>query len=306
MVHQPFDLDAVLPAFPLAALRAEARRFVLARQKQFPKEYRKAGSVERHIRLMEPEPVPASSPYAIAVIEQLRREALAGRKAAQLPADVFIFARGEPDDRRVTKIGGLPYWPRRREWPKAADGSRKRFVAQVCFLDSRRALGEPAPALPGDILVVFAAATADEYPQEVSCHWVSAGAQELVGPGDVPRGGWDFLPCYGQLHRTHDYAGPVEAFATHRAGSLLEAIQGTKIGGRPNWVQGEVDLPGRFLCSIGSVNPPSERPYPYANVPEPLAPGEEYRTDHLGWGDEGCLYVSVERDGTLHWAGQSG
>src|SRR5262249_53652498 len=91
-------------------------------------------------------------PYIIAAQEQLRAERLAqSRPVNQVPVDLFVFCKGEPPRRDLTKIGGLPYWPARREWPRAESGAPMAFVAQINFADSRDITG----TLPGDLLLVF-------------------------------------------------------------------------------------------------------------------------------------------------------
>ena len=38
------------------------------------------------------------------------------------PTDAFVLAVGEPKRRDVTKVGGIPYWPAAREWPRHTGG----------------------------------------------------------------------------------------------------------------------------------------------------------------------------------------
>src|SRR5262249_17436874 len=91
-------------------------------------------------------------PYAIAVLEQIRAERLMRTPALErTPTDVFVFAKGEPPRRELTKVGGLPYWPARRAWPRDDEGNPLAFLAQFCFADSRDITGE----LPGDVLLIF-------------------------------------------------------------------------------------------------------------------------------------------------------
>ena len=91
-----------------------------------------------------------TSPYHIAVVEQLRGELLRDLPAPDsLPVDVFISAQGEPANRATTKMGGLPYWPAREDWPVNEYDSFLTFVGQLCFSDSQDIL----PPLPGDILL---------------------------------------------------------------------------------------------------------------------------------------------------------
>src|SRR5437879_1094826 len=104
-----------------------------------------------------------TSPWHICQNEQLRgemRDQFVWGPA--VPVDLFIMADGEPADRHVTKIGGLPYrsgtpWPTMRDGeppygsatPRARmrDGEPLLFLAQFNFSDSKDLSGE----LPGDL-----------------------------------------------------------------------------------------------------------------------------------------------------------
>ena len=93
--------------FPLSRLREEARAFVEARQAAMPTEYRRPGAFEEHVALMAPGGEQVTGPYDIAVIEQQRVETLPSLEGERtVRTDVFVFARGEPEDRAVTMIGG--------------------------------------------------------------------------------------------------------------------------------------------------------------------------------------------------------
>jgi hypothetical protein len=109
MLHERFEIEKFKAMFPLADLRRQAREFVLEQQRESPARYADAAEVEKHIRVLESSGEIVTSPYHMAVIEQLREEAAADLDGIErVPTDVFVFARGEPKDRRVTKIGGLP------------------------------------------------------------------------------------------------------------------------------------------------------------------------------------------------------
>src|SRR6185312_12876038 len=117
MIHERLDIAHWTSFFSLERLRAEAY------------------GQPAH---MQPSACIISGPYDIAVLEQLRAEAYANeQRIARVPTDVFVWNRGEPENRAVTKIGGLPYRASGKSWPIAPSGVPMNFVAQVCFADSK-------------------------------------------------------------------------------------------------------------------------------------------------------------------------
>ena len=68
-----------------------------------------------------------------------------------MPTDIFLLNLGEPEQRAVTKVGGLPYRAAGKPWPIAQSGAPMTFLTQFCFVDSR----DLVPPLPGDMLLVF-------------------------------------------------------------------------------------------------------------------------------------------------------
>jgi hypothetical protein len=74
-------------------------------------------------------PSPFETMYSVGAgivgpLDVCRLEHLRGQLRAEfdfgppIPTDVFVFARGEPNDRGVTKVGGLPYRPSELGWPR--------------------------------------------------------------------------------------------------------------------------------------------------------------------------------------------
>ena len=89
--------------------------------------------------------------------------------------------------------------------------------------------------------------------------------------------------------------------------SLLQ-WQATQIGEAPFFIQGEDgELPGRPLCVINSVQPDEHEPYPWVNHPDPLMPEGEFSFDsnYLMIDDMGCIYISIDKNGRLHWCSSS-
>lgn len=271
-----------------------------------------------------------SSPYELAILEQIRR--LVGRDenlGPSIPADVFLFALGEPQRRDATKVGGLPYRPADLPWPMRPDGDPYTFVAQFNFLQSRDLVGR----LPGEMLLVFHGdheAPCDDFQFE----WYPPGILDLIEPADVPPAGWKFVTCYGVRCRTHDF--PYGSRACERRlkyVSSLDILPATKIGGLPDtflsepfrwlmpdpqgreWTDAEMVWPipdwpkpidgkhGRFLCSLASICPKGGVPYPWVNRPQPISPLTDSRDDtqSLIWYDMGTAYFYLAPDGEMFW-----
>jgi hypothetical protein len=77
-----------------------------------------------------------------------------------------------------------------------------RFIAQLCFADSRDIVGE----LPGDVLLIFGDDDSPLVePQRLAFEWSSLGIQECAL--EVPQMGASELlaPYYGVIHRTEDW-----------------------------------------------------------------------------------------------------
>ena len=199
----------------LAGLVAEEYRSLDAREKQYYKVYRRRHPVR--LRLAE------------------RRLGL-----YRLPNDVqedgeqcdaVWFVGGEPIDRCVTKIGGLPYRPARLAWPTAADGRPLAFLAQICFGASRDLVGN----LPGDVLLMFVPDEPGGISTELYFEWFPLGLKRLIGPEMVPDAVSSFAPCYG--------------FVQRRSESGLRH-EGFKIGGIPYWIQSDEYRQERFLGAL--------------------------------------------------------
>ena len=227
---------------------------------------------------------PISSPFQLALLEQEREEVglrtgirrqdglqprlfeapptnLGRQRTAGggIPTDVFIYGRGEPHRREVTKIGGLPYWPAGRPWPHTAQGELMTFVFQFCFADSRDITGD----LPGDVLLFFSEdiLVSEEDAGHFTFEWLKLGETDLVEARDIPQTPWRFAPVYSAIYRTFDYPG----FYHDQEGgsSWLGAVNGTKIGGQGYWIQENLDDYSPFLCMCATVEPAVHVPFLY-------------------------------------------
>lgn len=210
-----------------------------------------------------------------------------------VPVDVVLFALGEAPERKMTKIGGLPYRDRKLPWPVTADGRTYTFVGQLDLSESQAIL----PPVPSDVLLVFASED-DGDPDTFWFEW-AGNVTDLIPAEEVPPPGWEFPKCYGVRCRTEDY--PVEydsvfeeAYDTD--GLFVVRTYGTKIGGLPCWIQGEEKLAGEFVGQMGPVSPKAKVVYPWLNVPEPITEQTRWESQ-LMWGDLGGLYLFVSADG---------
>jgi hypothetical protein len=309
MIHERVDIERWKAMFPLSGLREEARRFVLRRQAEQPEAYHNDEAIRDHIQLMSPGGERITSPHDLAVVELLREEAfnatgLCAESQERVPIDVFVFAKGEPERREVTKVGGAPYWPADRGWPSGSTGSPLQFAFQICFADSRDLFSN----LTGDVLVAFVdteclwADHSRETPQSsLQFHWLPLGVDRLIDPAIVPTGDLACDPCYGAIHRTWDYPKIEEPFQHLNSPWYLPVIEGTKIGGVPRWIQYEPERWGRHLCVSGSIEPAMSQPYPWLNDAAPISDFQEYPDNTLGWDDAGSLYMCLTPDGSVRW-----
>lgn len=253
-----------------------------------------------------------TSPCHICNNEHLRREARDKFVwGPAVPVDVFVMAEGEPPDRHVTKIGGLPYRPARSPWPTTEAGTPMSFLAQIDLTDSKDLVGE----LPGDVLAVFTP-DSDNYIESLHFEWQRLGLKEVVSPEEVPEQAWRPDPCYGHICRTVSYPegeekldSPASKYPLCRGLEIwssyhLLQYQATQIGSAPSFIQPGADqLPGQRLCAISSVQPAMHEPYPWVNRSEPRMAKDERRYDdsYFMLCDVGCIYISIDEGGQLHY-----
>lgn len=232
------------------------------------------------------------------------------RWGPSVPMDVFVMADGESSDRHVTKIGGLPYRPASRAWPVNSAGEPLLFLAQFNFTDSIDLVGD----LPAPLLLVFADWNQGRF-EELTFEWQPQTSSRLIDANEVPEHPGSFAPCFGYRFRTINFP----TFERIRERGYPQCMgmdvwsdyhvpvyQATQIGTSPFWIQGrDENLPGEIICTISSVQPAPNKAYPWVNQ-EHQIPLEALRDDeHLMLSDMGCLYISMDQAGNLHWCEQS-
>lgn len=263
-----------------------------------------------------------TSPYDLYSVERLRDEH-GLRKGMAFAADVFVFGMGAPEDRRGTKVSGLPYWPKAQTWPKADDGTPYQFLAQFCFVDSR----DLVEKLPGDILLLFVPQGSEDWLWEldsVRFEWLTVDKTALIDA--LPKGVQPFCQSewYGVLHRTHDYPDTAEQARklTVDQPYNLPILNGSKIGGIPHTIQTKakygvnpttglpVLLPDkkgkaparRFLCQLASIQAAPDVVYPWTNQKKKLTlefdnTGIYGDNNQCVFGDMGSIYVYIDSSG---------
>ena len=250
-----------------------------------------------------------TSPVHLTVVELLRRQVVSDPSSAPgaKQVDVFVLASGEPRAPYLTKFGGVPFRSRHKPWPRTGAGRALGFVGQVSFVDSRDLVED----LPGDVLLVFADAEAPLSPSEYLLEWVRLDEANPMSKMDMPNVTFTVRPgrmamkrgaqpevrafepfvCHGVIHRTVDLAGMDDLFRAYPYGKRLSVIEGTKIGGIPHAIQTGLDVTGRFLASVASIQPAAEVSYPWVNDATTLSLTARRGMSTWKLGDMGSLYV---------------
>jgi hypothetical protein len=188
-------------------------------------------------------------------------------------SDVMLVHEGEPADRFVTKLGGLPYRPASVAWPRC-HGEPMVFFGQVCFADSCD-LFDP---LPGDVLLLFTHDEHDHTCGNIHYEWYPLGIEGLVNSTDIPETPWLAAPYYMHLMRCEEPEDSEE---------YPDWKEEPKIGGSPCFRQDYPDNFGTYLAAFGSLYR-----YPEPDTSDP-------RVRQLDFFDNGILNLCLMRDGQV-------
>jgi len=227
-----------------------------------------------------------------------------------VPTDVLVIGYDEPEDRDVTKIGGVPYWPCNKAWPKDDKGCPMEFLAQINFCGSRDIL----PNVPADLLSIF---VASDWCSILKYHfeWQFIDhATELITGSSLPEIKYPQVktPAFAVNCRVNDYgkATPISNSVSFDGWEDLVRIRGSKIGGIPRFFYDSLpSVTGDYLCSIHSLRHPTDVPWPFINVKDPLTPeilggigcnGGRGCHDTVMFNQEGTLFLFLEKDGTVN------
>lgn len=180
-----------------------------------------------------------------------------------VPTDIFLLAKGEPPDRDVTKVGGLPYRPRGKPWPEGMT-----FLCQFRLTESKDITGD----LPGDILLIF---RDFDYADSYTYEWYDLGLKELIPAEEVPKSPEPFFVGWGVKHRTCDYREQdsfPDDFEFYAWGPI-------KVGGAGIVVPGVSTQDVRLTIAVSSITPPPLDPFPWVNAESSLG-RECYKPDN--------------------------
>jgi hypothetical protein len=196
------------------------------------------------------------------------------------PTDIFLLATGRGDLRRGCGIGGMPYMRRGRPWPESQSGRPLPFVAQFDFADSRDIVGD----LPGELLLLFGRPGSSE---SLVIRWETAlPRDQLVQIDDIPiqpeisqfRGVRWRTSSYPQCDdREYDGGNATLADGTEIT-DIPNALTplGFQIGAHPFMPLWQLSLgkDERVLCSMCTVYPIPDVPYPFVDHPDPISLAE--------------------------------
>jgi hypothetical protein len=159
----------------------------------------------------------------------------------------------------------------------------------------------------------------DDDDDQLCFEWYASGTTEgLVCAEDLPAPAWRFVTCYGVRCRTVDYVAEDAARVLgeslgYREGGdewyslgSIARLAGMKIGGAPLCLDAkhrEAMLPGTFLCSLASIVPRPESPYPWVNHPSPIGFSEFYRDENkLDFRDGFLLNLWLDQRMSITWS----
>lgn len=237
------------------------------------------------------------------------------------PADLFIFNQGEPVDRSVTKVGGLPCRPASWPWPTNPKYGPLTFLGQFNFADSR----DLVPAIPADLLLVYSAAIPpvmeDERNPEpqpwLYTEWYDqTRGDPLIELSQVPPNSHNIPVFWGTRYRAIDCLETEQACSAimeelrlhgywgdtgRGAAQCSLLLNGWKVGGHSRLrATGGSEARGTLLCTATSFMTDEDLPYPWLNHPAPVSKEVMYANAILWW-DGFSLELYLTEDGSIDW-----
>ena len=246
---------------------------------------------------------------ALDLMNSRQQMAAAGAQLAEsVPADVFVFALGEPADRSETKIGGLPYLAEDEQWPGAEWDEPLPFVAQLNFSQSQDLFDFE---LPGTVLLIFADIPADPDDFEYELIWANPSDRPLIQQPEVQSP----LSCFGgKRWRTENFLHPryedLPDELTEMPYSPETTLNclATQIGRAPFLGCSSPMSAGTIVASVLPIAP-SDTPHPFLNHPDAVT-NLEYTSMQAGtfqsggrthpfcesWSDSATTQLLILRD----------
>lgn len=243
------------------------------------------------------------------------------------PVDTFILNYGTPPDRRCTKIGGLPYKNRERNWPEAVDGGHLPFLVQFDFRESH----DLVENLPAETLLVFGDLDAR---RGIQLLWeTEINEVDLIQKENAPPEGILVCEFWGTRWRTVNYsdATPIDnddafclldtqdGYEIYSAGFSFN-LMGLQIGNACGTLFTGFPGDAEVICMATLVGPEFDTPYPFLNHPDPISSDDSrFGTDEITFQKSaandcyfplsriedcdgfGLLYIFRSIDGSFRW-----
>jgi hypothetical protein len=256
------------------------------------------------------------TPDQLAEREQaIRLAKTKGDLGPSVPSDVFVWADAQPWERPwLTRIGGRPWRPKGKAWPRDDDGVPLAFLGQICFADSADILPFK---LPGEVALIFGTNRRGWISITDGCalEW---SPREIEKPEDglgLPWTGQLPYEYLGVLHRTVQYtdrnvAAPAFTALGYRHGGWgVHSVQATSIGTYANLPQGWPFAQGdgnTLIATLSSFYFGGK--WPLCDVSGCL---QKFYGDGRKWnfmfgssldfgvGDAGCIWIYRDKDGNF-------
>lgn len=245
--------------------------------------------------------------------QALRRAKGRGDLGPCVPADVFVWADTQLRDLPwLTRIGGTPWRPKDKPWPRDSNGVPLAFLGQICFADSVDIL--PCK-LPGDVALLFGTHSRGyvSITDGSSLEWSPLKIEKPEDGFGVP---WTVELPYayqGVIHRTVQYtdwkaAEPAFKSLGYKEGGWgLYSIQATSIGAYARLPQGwPFDEGESLIATLSSFY--FRGKWPLCDIPDSLQKAyRDGRRDNIlsnnahdfGIGDAGCIWIYRDKAGNF-------
>jgi hypothetical protein len=262
-------------------------------------------------------------PGGLARREQVIRMARTkGRLGPSVPADVFVWANTRLLDLPwLTRIGGAPWRPKGKPWPRDENGVPLAFLGQICFADSTDILPYK---LPGDVALIFGTASRGgaSIDDGSALEWSPLKIKIPEVSYRIPWTGALPYAYQGVLHRTVQYtdwkaAEPAfKAIGYKNGGWGIHSIQATSIGVYAALPQGWPFNDGDGNTLIATLSSFYFRgQWPLCDIPNCLkivdSNGREEnmifdKARDFGIGDAGCIWIYRDKRGVFKLGDASG
>ena len=252
-----------------------------------------------------------TSPIDLWEVEEARDDVGRDPMGPAVPVHLFLWSALPPARPYLTKLGGVPWRPAARPWPRSQRGEPCTFLAQFCFTDSRALV---RPGLPGDVLLVFFADWNSWHGETVHLEWSDLEIAEPLAAAEVPRQELTVPQLSGVIYATHDspegHRRADQALDAHARSFLVAETQATKIGRTSFFAQDDPRRDGEeLLCTLSSVRAHGGPRWPLLDLERPR--GDPAPEDRNGWsaekiafGDGGALYFLIDERGEVRVTGQ--